>query len=100
MPADYIVALQQHIAEDESITEAKLVMAREAAAYARSIAPVDEGDYRDGIQVQHVGASGVAVAFTDWKSVFLEYGTVTPSGAPHTPEYAVAKRTAEHFRSE
>ncbi len=63
MPANYIVAMQQHIEEDESIIEAKLVMAREVAAYARSIAPVDEGDYRDGIQVQHVGASGVAVAY-------------------------------------
>jgi hypothetical protein len=100
MPADFIVAMRKHIDEDESITEAKLVMAREAAAYARSIAPVDEGDYRDGIQTAHVGASGVGVAFTDWKSVFLEYGTVTPSGKPHTPEFAVMARTAEHFRAE
>ncbi len=99
MSADYIVALQQHIDEDESLTEAKLVMAREAAAYARSIAPVDEGDYRDGIQIAFLGASGVGVEFTDWKSVFLEYGTVTPSGKPHTPEMAIAKRTAEHFRN-
>lgn len=95
MPADYIVALQQHIDEDESITEAKLVMAREAAAYARSIAPVDEGDYRDGIQAAHIGASGVGVEFTNWKSVILEYGA-----EGNKPEFAVAARTAEHFRQQ
>ncbi|GAS95464.1 uncharacterized protein RMCC_2430 [Mycolicibacterium canariasense] len=97
MAADFILAMKKHIEEDESITEAKLVMAREAAAYARSIAPVapvDGGDYRDGIQVQHVGVSGVAVAFTDYKSVWIEYGTVD------TPEFAVAARTVEHFRDQ
>lgn len=92
MSADFIIAMKKHIEEDESITEAKLVVAREAAAYARSIAPVDEGDYRDGIQTVHVGASGVGVAFTDFKSIWIEYGTVD------TPEFGVAARTAEHFR--
>lgn len=94
MAADFILAMKKHIEEDESITEAKLVMAREAAEYARSIAPVDEGDYRDGIQVQHVGVSGVGVAFTDYKSVWIEYGTVD------TPEFGVAARTVEHFRNQ
>ena len=100
MAADYIVAMQRHIDEDESITEAKLMMAREATAYARSIAPVEEGDYRNGIQAVHLGASGVAVEFSDWKSVFLEYGTANEHGTPVTPEFAVAKRTAEHFRQQ
>lgn len=90
---DFIVALNKHIAEDESITEAKLVMAREAAAYARSIAPVDEGDYKDGIQVGRRGASGVGVEFTDWKSHIIEFGSVD------TPEFGVIARTAEHFRN-
>lgn len=97
MAADFILAMRKHIEEDESIIEAKLVLAREAAAYARSIAPVapvDGGDYRDGIQVQHIGASGVGVAFTDYKSVWIEYGTVD------TPEFGVAGRTVEHFRNE
>lgn len=92
MAADFIVALKKHIEDDESITEAKLAMAREAAAYARSIAPVDQGDYVRGIQTVHVGASGVGVAFTDFKSRWIEYGTVD------TPEFGVAARTAEHFR--
>lgn len=95
MAADFILAMKKHIEEDESITEAKLVMAREAAAYARSIAPVDEGDYRDGIQVQHIGVSGVGVAFTDWKSRIIEYGA-----EGNKPEFAVAARTVEHFRDQ
>lgn len=93
MAADFIVGLREHIRNnEESLTDAKLVMAREAAAYARSIAPVDEGDYRDGIQTVHLGASGVGVAFTDHKSHWIEYGT------EDMDERAVARRTAEHFR--
>jgi len=92
MAADFIIAMKQHIAEDESITEAKLVLAREAAEYARSIGPVREGDYVRGIQTVHVGASGVGVVFTDFKSIWIEYGTVD------TPEFDVAARTVEHFR--
>jgi len=91
---DFILALRKHIEEDESITEAKLVLAREAAAYARSIAPVDEGDYRDGIQVANRGASGVGVEFSDWKSHIIEWGA-----EGNKPEYAVIARTAEHFRN-
>lgn len=90
---DFIVALNKHIEEDESITEAKIMMAREAASYARSIAPVDEGDYRNGIQVGHRGASGVGVEFTDHKSAWIEFGTEDME--PH----AVIARTAEHFRN-
>lgn len=91
---DFIVALNKHIEEDESITEAKLAMAREAAAYARSIAPVDERDYINGIQVGHRGASGVGVEFTDWKSHIIEFGA-----EGNKPEFAVIARTAEHFRN-
>lgn len=93
MASDFIIALREHVRDDESITEAKLVMAREAAAYARSIAPVDEGDYRDGIQVGHRGASGVGVEFTDWKSHIIEFGS------EDTPEFGIIARTADHFRS-
>lgn len=95
MATEYILAMQKHIEEDESITEAKLMLAREAAAYARSIAPVDEGEYRDGIQAAHIGASGVGVEFADWKSVIIEYGA-----EGNKPEFAVAKRTAEQFRQQ
>ena len=96
MAADYVAALRKHVAEmDESgsLTDAKIAMAKEGVAIARSLAPVDTGDYRDGIQVQQVGASGVAVAFTNWKSRLIEWGT------EDTPEHAAAAKTAERLRN-
>ncbi|MGQ9348947.1 HK97 gp10 family phage protein [Mycolicibacterium gilvum] len=95
MAAEFIVGLRQHIAEQDSegnLTDAKVEMAKEGVAIARAKAPVDEGDYRDGIQVGRRGASGVGVEFTDWKSRLIEYGT------QETPEYAVAAKTAEQLK--
>ena len=43
--------------------------------YAKSIAPVDEGDYRDGIRVGRRGNRGVAIEFSDYKSHWVEFGT-------------------------
>lgn len=95
MAADFIVSLREHITEQDrsgDLTDAKVELAREGVAIAKSKAPVDEGDYRDGIQVGRRGASGVGVEFTDWKSRLIEYGT------EETPEYAVAAQTAEQLR--
>jgi Bacteriophage HK97-gp10, putative tail-component len=97
MAADFIASLRQHVAEQDkegNLTDAKIAMAQEGVAIAKAKAPVDEGDYRDGIQVGRRGASGVGVEFTDWKSRLIEYGT------EGTPEYAVAAQTAEQLRSD
>lgn len=94
MAAEFIVGLRQHIAEQDregNLTDAKIEMAKEGVALAKSRAPVDEGDYRDGIQVGRRGASGVGVEFTNWKSRLLEYGS------ENNPEYAVAAQTAEQL---
>lgn len=60
-------------------SEARRMVTAEAqavAALARSIAPVDTGDYRDGISVGELreGKRRVVsrVEFTDWKSVLIE----------------------------
>ena len=50
-------------------------MAREGVRYAKSIAPVDEGDYRDGIRVGRRGNRGVEIEFSDYKSHWVEFGT-------------------------
>jgi hypothetical protein len=95
--ADYVAALRKHVEgmdEAGSLTDAKIAMAQEGVAIAKSKAPVDEGDYRDGIQVGRRGATGVGVEFTDWKSRLIEWGT------DDTPEYAVAAQTAEQLRRE
>lgn len=96
MAADFVVGLRQHILEQDregGLTDAKVALAQEGVEYAKSKAPVDEGDYRDGIKVGRRGASGVGIEFTNWKSRLIEYGSV------HNPEHAVASRTAEQLRA-
>lgn len=78
-------------------------VAKKAAEYARSIAPVGDktskythpGAYRDGI-IGYVaiskGRMRARVAATDWKSHFIEYGT------KKMPKDAVLRRTLDHFR--
>lgn len=76
------------------LTDAKIAIAQEGVDIARALAPVDEGDYRNGIRVGRRGASGVGVEFTDWKSRLIEYGT------EDTPEHAVAAKTVERLNGE
>lgn len=90
-PNDFILQLKGHISTDPDVLAAKLQLAADATKHAQSIAPVDEGDYRDGIRPVRIGTTGVGVEFSDPKSVHIEYGTVD------TPEFAVMKRTVEHF---
>lgn len=65
------------------------------ADYARSIAPVDEGDYEAGIDGDVVFVNGAwrgRIIARDWKSRFIEYGTVD------TPKFGVLRRTREHLK--
>ncbi len=64
----------------------------EGAAIARSLAPVDEGDYRDGIEaVSGVeGDSQVGrVNANDWKSHLIEFGTI------HAPTFAILAKSLD-----
>ena len=54
--------------DDDEVIAYELAVAREGVRYAKSIAPVDEGDYRDGIRVGRRGNRGVAIEFSDYKS--------------------------------
>jgi hypothetical protein len=57
-------------------------LAQPIADNAREFAPVDEGDYRDSIEVT-IDGNEVRVDAFDWKSNFLEFGTSdTPIFAP------------------
>lgn len=86
--------IREYLETSADVLEAKLELAEQVVDYARSIAPVDEGDYRDGIKVRRHGRSGVGVHWTDPKSGLIEYGT------EDTPEFAVRRRTIEHFGGE
>lgn len=76
---------------DDEIVQYKLAVAKQAVEYARSISPVDQGEYRDGIRVGRFGNSGVMVEFSDWKSHWVEFGSV------HNEEHAVRARTENQF---
>lgn len=75
---------------DDAVIAAKLALAQQAAEYAKSIAPVETGTYRDSIHVRQGGAT-VWVGFEDPKSHLVEYGTNT------SPELAVRAKTEERF---
>lgn len=85
--------IDAHLANDEDILAGKMALAQEVVDYAQSIAPVDSGDYRDGIRVRRYGKSGVGIEFSDDASSFVEYGT------EDTPEFAVMRRSIEHFQN-
>lgn len=61
--------------DDDAVVTYKLAVAKQGVDYAKSIAPVDDGDYRDGIHIGRLGNSGVAVEFSDYKSHWVEFGT-------------------------
>lgn len=62
-------------------TDQRAQIAREAAADARADAPVQTGEYRDGIGVE-VEGDVVRIVDNDPESVYKEYGTVdTPAHA-------------------
>lgn len=77
---------------DDEVIAYKVAVARQGVQYARSIAPVDEGDYRDGIRVGRLGNTGVAIEFSDWKSHFVEFGTEDQEPNP------VRARTENHLQ--
>lgn len=88
---DFVIGLENHCAHDPGVRAAKVQLAREGVRFAQSIAPVDEGDYQDGIKVLDE-ADRVGIEFSDWKSRLLEYGT------ERTPEFGVMRKTAEALR--
>ena len=83
--------VNDYLENSEDIVAGKLALANEFVEHARSIAPVDDGTYRDGIKARRVGRSGVGIYFTAEHSNLVEYGSV------NNPEYAVMRRTIEHF---
>lgn len=76
---------------DPEVIAAKLELAKQAAEYAKSIAPVETGTYRDSIHVRQGGAT-VWVGFEDEKAHLVEYGSVD------TPEFAIRAKTEEHIK--
>jgi bacteriophage HK97-gp10 putative tail-component len=71
-------------------TEGRAQIAHQAADIARDRAPVDTGEYRDGIGVEVAGDS-VRIVDNDDESVYKEYGT------EDTPAHATLTDAARQF---
>ena len=82
--------IAEYFEESAEVLQYKMELANQAVEYARSIAPVDTGAYRDSIKVQRRG-DRVRVVWKDYKSHWIEYGT------EDTPPFAVRAKTIEHF---
>lgn len=85
--------IAEYLETSEDILAGKMALAQEVVDYAQSIAPVDSGDYKAGIRVRRYGKSGVGIEFSDDASSFVEYGTAK------TPEFAVMRKSIEHFQN-
>lgn len=83
--------IDDYLENDPDILAGKLELAADAVEYAQSIAPVDDGDYRDGIKARRYGKTGVGIVFEAEHSNLVEYGSI------HNEEHAVMRRTIEHF---
>lgn len=71
--------------DGDEIVAYKLMVAKQAVEYAKSIAPVapvDGGEYRDGIRIGRFGTKGVLIEFSDYKSHWVEFGTVNQASNP------------------
>lgn len=85
--------LQKQIAENKAVQDELKRRAEALAEYARSIAPVKTGEYRDSIAVVPTPeGSGWRVEATDYKAVWIEFGTVDE------PEKRVLGRAAQHIQ--
>ena len=85
--------IAEYLETSEDILAGKMALAQEVVDYAQSIAPVDSGDYKAGIRVRRYGKSGVGIEFSDPASSFVEYGT------EHSPEFAIMRKSIEHFQN-
>jgi len=85
--------IAEYLETSEDILAGKMALAQEVVDYAQSIAPVDSGDYKAGIRVRRYGKSGVGIEFSDDASSFVEYGT------SDTPEWAIMRKSIEHFQN-
>lgn len=84
--------IDDYLESSPDILSGKVELAEEVVEHAQSIAPEDSGEYKAGIKVRRYGRNGVGVVFSDPKSSLIEYGT------SDTPEFAVMRRTIEHFQ--
>ncbi len=83
-----------YLKSDDEVMQAEVELAKEAVQYAKSIAPVKSGKYRDSIRVGRSGNRGVVVEFAAPHSHLVEYGTEDMAPDP------VRAKTENHLNGE
>ncbi len=91
VPESEIEAAIQNAAE---VKAEKKAVAKKMVEHAKSISPVDEGEYAAAWRSYETRRGDVRVINDDFKAHWIEDGT---GGSSPTPEYAVAARTAIAF---
>jgi hypothetical protein len=83
--------VEDQIRRSVEMERALRAQAEAAAAAAREMAPVDSGDYRDGIKADsdRDPIARAAVVATDFKSHWIEFGTI------RQPARAILRRACE-----
>lgn len=78
----------EEFAREPDTVDGLLEQAEEARQLAYDLAPVDEGDYREGLRAVAAGGE-VFVIGTDYKSALIEYGS------QNNPVFAPLRRGAQ-----
>lgn len=67
--------IKGYLEEDDEVVQAEVELAKQAVSYAKSIAPVETGNYRNSIRVGRRGNRGVVVEFAAPHAHLVEFGT-------------------------
>lgn len=87
--------LQKAIRESAAVRAEKKRVAQQLANHAKSISPVDEGDYAAAWKAEQNSETGETQAINrNYKAHWIEYGTGAPGP---TKAFAVAEKTAHAF---
>lgn len=86
--------IESAIRDSAEVKAEKRIVARQMVGWAKSISPVDHGDYAADWKVVEGRRGDVRIVNDNFKAHWIEDGT---GGDTPTPEYAVAAKTAIQF---
>lgn len=87
-------AIESAIRDSAEVQAEKRAVAKKMVAHAKSISPVDHGDYAAAWEVDEGRRGDVRIVNDNFKAHWIEDGT---GGSTPTPEFAVAAKTAIQF---
>ena len=82
MELEPVVSEDDEAVSDDNLRDDAFEVLQPVVKDAQSLAPVDEGDLRDSIQVTVLEDGSVAIVIRDFKGHFFEFGTVNMRAQP------------------